>query len=66
MAKEKLAASGNHPNFADDESIAAWAREAVEALVSAGVVGGYEDGTIKPKNNITRAETVKILAYFLN
>ena len=66
MAKENLAASGNHPNFADDESIAAWAREAVEALVSAGVVGGYEDGTIKPKNNITRAETVKILAYFLN
>jgi hypothetical protein len=65
MAKAQLSASGSNPNFTDDESIAAWAREAVEALVSAGVVSGYEDGTIKPKNNITRAETVKILSFFL-
>lgn len=47
--------------FTDGEQISAWAREHIERLVTLGFVGGYEDGTIKPLNSITRAEIAKIL-----
>lgn len=47
--------------FADGEQISAWAREHIEKLVTLGFVGGYEDGTIKPLNSITRAEIAKVL-----
>ncbi|MBQ4900750.1 S-layer homology domain-containing protein [Paenibacillus sp. Marseille-P2973] len=64
MAKDKLNASGNQQAFIDDAAVSSWAKEAVNALVKAGVVSGYEDGSIKPKNSITRAEVAKLLAYF--
>jgi len=30
-------------------------------LVEKGYIAGYEDGTFRPDNYITRAETIKIL-----
>lgn len=36
--------------------------EAITALVDGGIVNGYEDGTFKPDNTITRAEFSKLLA----
>lgn len=47
--------------FADGDQISGWAKEHVSRLVTLGFVGGYEDGTIKPLANITRAEIAKIL-----
>ena len=47
--------------FADGDTISDWAKEHVSRLVTLGFVGGYEDGTIKPLANITRAEIAKIL-----
>ncbi len=38
---------------------------AINYAVSAGVVNGYEDGTFKPENNITRAEVVTMVNRFL-
>ncbi len=35
---------------------------AINELVAAGIINGYEDGTFKPANTITRAEFSKILA----
>lgn len=35
--------------------------QAIEFLRETGVVGGYEDGTFKPENQINRAELAKIL-----
>jgi hypothetical protein len=35
--------------------------DAVEALVALDVINGYEDGTFRPTNTITRAEMAKIL-----
>lgn len=66
IAKNELDITGSNTEFADEEDIAGWAKEAVKSMIEAGVVSGYEDGTIKPKNTITRAETAKILDYFLN
>ena len=48
-------------NFADNNDISEWAKTAVTALVGAGVINGYEDGTFLPQATITRAEVVKIL-----
>ncbi len=36
--------------------------EAINSLVGNGVINGYEDGTFKPDNTITRAEFSKLLA----
>jgi hypothetical protein len=36
--------------------------EAVNTLAEAGVIKGYEDGTFRPNNQVTRAEVAKIIA----
>jgi hypothetical protein len=36
-------------------------QSAVEELTALGIIGGYEDGTFKPDNEITRAELAKII-----
>ena len=44
-----------------DMNQAAWAEEAVMALVDMGVISGYPDGTFLPNKSITRAEFAKII-----
>ena len=39
--------------------------KAVNKLVSVGIINGYEDGTYRPDNTITRAEFAKVIAVFL-
>lgn len=41
-----------------------WFNIAVSTLVKAKVIEGYEDGTFKPQNNITRAELATIISKF--
>ena len=43
-----------------------WAEENISRWVEAGKLGGYEDGTFRPDNNITRAEFANILANLLS
>lgn len=38
-----------------------WARSYINAAAQLGIVGGYKDGTFRPSNNITRAETVQMV-----
>ena len=55
--------------FKDKNTVAKWARESVATAVDLGLVGGYDDNTLRPKQELTRAEGVKIIvkAYdFLN
>lgn len=51
--------------FSDGSDIASWAKNGIYELVRSGTVSGYNDGTIRPKNNITRAETAKIIQSYL-
>lgn len=44
-----------------DMNQAAWAEEAVNALVGMGILSGYPDGTFLPNKSITRAEFAKII-----
>lgn len=39
-----------------------WAREAIEYLADTGILSGYEDGSFKPDNSITRGEFAKIMS----
>ena len=45
----------------DNKEISNWARSSVEGAIENGYMGGYNDITFKPKNNITRAESVVVL-----
>ena len=47
--------------YADYQNISDYATGYVGAMTAAGYVGGYEDGTIRPKDCISRAEFVKII-----
>ncbi|MBR5219292.1 MAG: S-layer homology domain-containing protein [Clostridia bacterium] len=38
--------------------------KSVEKLVKLGIISGYEDGTYKPNNTVTRGEMAKIIAAF--
>ena len=47
--------------FRDDSSIPSYAKDAVYALNSKGVINGYQDGTFAPLTFATRAQTAKII-----
>ena len=34
--------------------------------IASGIINGYEDGTFKPNNNLTRAEAAKIMSVYMN
>ncbi len=48
-------------NFSDNEKISSWALGTVGAASEAGFINGYENGSFKPLNNLTRAEAVTML-----
>ena len=47
--------------FDDDQSISDWAKESVQILRESMIISGMYENTFVPKNNITRAETAKIV-----
>lgn len=47
--------------FSDREAIADYAMQAVVNLQAAGIITGYEDNSVKPKNPVTRAEAAVII-----
>lgn len=38
-----------------------WAIKSLDKAVQSGILSGYEDGTLRPDENITRAELAVIL-----
>ena len=54
--------------FADDASIAKWAKNAVASCQTAGIISGYNEGgktTFKPTNTATRAEAAQMIYKFV-
>ncbi|WP_440396936.1 glycosyl hydrolase family 18 protein [Paenibacillus sp. SAF-054] len=49
-------------NFKDAGSIAAWSRQALAYLLEQGKLGGYEDGSLRPKSPLTRAEGAALIS----
>ena len=47
--------------FLDDAKIADYAKNAVAAMSSKGIINGYEDGTFRPVDLLSRAEAAQII-----
>lgn len=60
-AKELTQDTAQANGFTDSTAIAVWAKGAVGAVVKAGYMGGYQDGTFRADNALTRAEAVSML-----
>lgn len=43
------------------DAMTSWAYPAINRLITAGIIGGYPDGTFKPGNSVTKEEFVKLL-----
>lgn len=62
MAARACGLSANSTaEFSDGDDISPWAEEAVAALTEKGMIQGFEDGTFRPKQPATRAQSAVIL-----
>ncbi|OBZ15001.1 hypothetical protein A8L34_14065 [Bacillus sp. FJAT-27264] len=57
----QIATTDKSISFADSQQVSDWARPALAAAVSSGLVNGYTDGTVKPQGDTTRAEAAAII-----
>lgn len=58
LALSTVAFGATYTDVAEDSAY----YEAVETLNKLGIVNGYEDGTFKPEDGVTRAEMAKLIA----
>ena len=61
---EKAASDGYwnaSTGFADDHSIADWARGSVNLMIEMGIYTGYDDGEFKPNKTILRQELIAVV-----
>ncbi|MED9782204.1 MAG: S-layer homology domain-containing protein [Peptococcaceae bacterium] len=54
-------ASGDLSTYSDAASVSDWAKDSVEWAVGSGLIGGYEDSTLRPQGTTTRAEVASVL-----
>ena len=59
-----MAKTGGTPKTFSDVS-GHWAIDAINAMSASGVITGYPDGTFRPDNPVTRAETVTMFSRLL-
>lgn len=62
---EQVAAAGNAPGRYPDVPLRYWAAGYVNLMDSLGVVRGYDDGTFRPQDLVTRAEFLTMLIRLL-
>ncbi len=65
VAGQSVTAVEEAITFADDASIADYAKEAVSTLQAAGIINGVSDTEFAPVSNATRAQAAQILYSFL-
>ncbi len=56
------AEDGARETFTDSDDISWWFDGEIDSAVTNGLITGYEDGSFKPLNNITRAEAAVMLS----
>ncbi|HZK44341.1 MAG TPA: S-layer homology domain-containing protein [Syntrophomonadaceae bacterium] len=56
-----ILSSDQTSDFADDADIAPWARGYINTAVKCDIIAGFPDGTFKPTQIVTRAQTVVLL-----
>ncbi len=53
--------NGDKLAFADARNIPDWAMQSVKNLVGYGIIKGFEDNTLRPYDNITKAQTAEMI-----
>lgn len=62
LEMKELDVDGNKKlSFEDKDKISEYAKEAIEKLYSAGIINGVTEKEMKPKDNTTRAQMVKMV-----
>ena len=56
---------GGIDGFTDSSEIAQYAVEAAKNLAGLGIIGGYENGSLRPQERLTRAQAAQILYNFM-
>jgi len=65
--EDMIATEEAKPTYDEDKSMpftdvsTHWAYATIKSMYAKGIVNGYDDGTFKPNNTVTRAEFVKML-----
>ena len=59
-----LPALGDLSKFPDGDKVSSWARTAMSWATGLGVINGYEDSTLEPGGDSTRAQAASILMNF--
>ncbi len=52
--------------FKDSKNVSSWAKDAMNWAIENSYIEGYSNSTIKPKNNITRAELITVLLRYID
>ena len=60
-----VTAAGSLTHYSDAASVSDWAKDSVEWAVGSGLLGGYEDSTLRPQGTTTRAEVASVLQRYL-
>ena len=51
--------------YTDSTSISDWATQAIMWANAEGLINGYDDGSFKPQNNVTKEEFAQMLYQFM-
>ncbi len=62
----KLDGQDEETTLRDVNQSSSWAKASIIAAVKEGLLDGYPDGTFRAKNNLTRAEAIKVIFNLLN
>ena len=65
ISPEPLPVESDQETFSDLH-LASWAQEPVNALQEGGIINGYEDGTFRPNEPVTREQFLKMLLEYLD
>ncbi|MEE0510913.1 MAG: S-layer homology domain-containing protein, partial [Peptococcaceae bacterium] len=60
-----VTAADDLANYSDAASVSDWAKESVAWMMGSGLLGGYEDDTLRPQGTTTRAEVSAVLERYL-
>ena len=60
--EEELPSTEILDSFSDRNTVAGWAEEAMAWAAARGLLQGYTDGTLKPRNTLKRSEAAALLA----
>lgn len=65
VARAMGVSSEETPDYTDLDNFPSYAPSCVGALSELGIIGGYDDGSFRPRANMTRAQVCKVLYLML-